>query len=440
MYLGFFLCFRLHGNPLTNEGVGMIVDGIVNTSNISLMNLDLGDCGLTEIGARHIARLIEDNNTISILTISGNKFELEGWKAVSNALKHNTALETLSLDFNEIGDEEAVVIAEGLQECKNLRSIDLEGNKIGDEGARRLFQAVRANKSIIDLTLLPMNQIAKHIVDEVKEFLDLRTKGIEPEENDATEDNAEDPHGNEDSEEQPQENQDKTVSLIEPKETSEAEKDANVISSDIPAEGNDEGGQKGRGEMEELEGTEEGPPQSKTSVDDASEVEAFEGEEKGSEGGEHLEEQNTATPEQEGGNALDEEQSNEEAESVVPDTMSRHAEEGSSGEGPSADADASRQEKVVTTEDQENEEGERAVEPIQSEEPSESSVQGSSVKEPLEEIPPEEEPSDHGPSDDEPSKQEPPVHNEPLVEKKANQASSDARDFEGQDKSTEEES
>ena len=47
-----------------------MVDALVKTNNISLMNLDLGDCGLTVEGAKHVARLIESNNTITILTVS----------------------------------------------------------------------------------------------------------------------------------------------------------------------------------------------------------------------------------------------------------------------------------------------------------------------------------------------------------------------------------
>ena len=165
---------------LTDEGVEMIVDAVVKTSKISPINLDLGDCGLTVEWAKHVYRLIESNNTITILTFSGNTFGLEGWKAISNALKTNSTLETLSLDFSKIGDEEAVLIAEGLQECKNLRSIDLEGNRIGDEGGRGLFKAVKMNKSIVDLTLFPMNQISKEIVNDVKELLELRAKVSNP--------------------------------------------------------------------------------------------------------------------------------------------------------------------------------------------------------------------------------------------------------------------
>lgn len=174
--------FRLHGNPLTDEGVGIIIDAIVETTDTSIMNLDLGDSGLTQDGAKHIAKLIKHNSTVTVLTISGNTIPLEGWQNISKALLTNSTLETLSLDFNKIGDEEAISIAEGIQGCKSLRSVDLEGNKIGDEGGRKLFDAVKANKSIVDLTLLPINQISKEIVDEVKDFLKEREKGNEPEE------------------------------------------------------------------------------------------------------------------------------------------------------------------------------------------------------------------------------------------------------------------
>ena len=167
----------MHGNPLTDEGVGIIIDAIVETTDTSIMNLDLGDCGLTQDGAKHIAKLIEHNSTVSVLTISGNTIQLEGWQNISKSLSTNSTLEILSLDYNKIGDEEAISIAEGIRGCKSLRSVDLEGNRIGDEGGRKLFDAVKANKSIVDLTLLPINQISKEIVDEVKDFLKEREKG-----------------------------------------------------------------------------------------------------------------------------------------------------------------------------------------------------------------------------------------------------------------------
>ena len=58
---------------------------------------------------------------ITILTVS-DTFELEGWKASSNALKTNTtALRKVSFDFSKIGDEEAALIFERLQEMKEVR-------------------------------------------------------------------------------------------------------------------------------------------------------------------------------------------------------------------------------------------------------------------------------------------------------------------------------
>lgn len=38
--------FRLYGNFLIDEGVGIIIDVIVEIIDMLIMNLDLGDCGL----------------------------------------------------------------------------------------------------------------------------------------------------------------------------------------------------------------------------------------------------------------------------------------------------------------------------------------------------------------------------------------------------------
>ena len=97
-----------------------------------------------------------------------------------------------------------MLIAQGPQGCKNLHSIDLKGNKIGDEGGRRLFKAVKMNKSIVDLTLFPMNQISKEVKDDVKELLELRVKGIEREEAEIGENNTDKLEGDQTTEEKAQ--------------------------------------------------------------------------------------------------------------------------------------------------------------------------------------------------------------------------------------------
>ena len=421
----------------------MIVDAVVKTSNISLMNLDLGDCRLTVEGAKHIARLIESNNTITILTVSGNSFELEGWKAISNALKGNTTLETLSLDFNEIGDEEAVLIAEGLQECKKLRSIDLEGNKIGDEGGRRLFKAVKMNKSIVDLTLFPMNQISKEIMDDVKELLELRAKGIEPEEAEIVEDNTDKLQGDQKIEEKPQDDQNKSEQVIDVTGTIESEQQKGV-----PAE---ESRQKGGSETEENQGTEDDSPE-KISGDASDDAEATK------DGSEGLEDENqryeevAATDEEETGTSLDEQRpEKEEVKSAKTDGEENNAEQGSLDErGPLKDGEVSRLEEAATVEDPQNK-NEREkdtkddkdtgdVVPPQNEEQNEKPRHDSSVEEPSEEIPSEEGSTGRGPSADELSEQERPVKEETKEKKKLDEVSPGGKVLEDRDEGTVEQS
>ncbi|XP_031564340.1 glutamate-rich protein 3-like isoform X2 [Actinia tenebrosa] len=166
----------LHGNPLQDEGVHHILDAIINTKDTALNNLDLGDCKMKDDGAKDVARLLIHNKTITDLTISGNSIGLSGWRIISSALEQNSTLKSLSLDFSSLGDDESVILAEGIKENKGLRFLDLEGNRIGDEGGKSLLEAVKVNPTIVDLTLMPMNEISKDICDEIKGILEERSK------------------------------------------------------------------------------------------------------------------------------------------------------------------------------------------------------------------------------------------------------------------------
>lgn len=168
--------YRLHGNPINDMGVHAILDAIISTKDTAITNLDLGDCQMGDAGATDIARLLLNNATITDLTISGNSIGLSGWRIISSALEQNTTLKSLSLDFSNIRDDEAVILADGIKENKGLRSLDLEGNKIGDEGGRSLLEAIKINTTLVDLTLMPMNEISKDIHDEIKAVLDGRSK------------------------------------------------------------------------------------------------------------------------------------------------------------------------------------------------------------------------------------------------------------------------
>lgn len=166
----------LHGNPLGDEGVVFIIDAILENEETAVSTLDIGDCGLGDNAATQVSRLLESNNTITDLNLSANQITHKGWREISEALKKNKKLRTLSLDYNKITDEDVAVIADGLRQSTTLRSVDLEANRIRDEGGRILLDVVKENEKLIDVTLMPMNQIDQSILTQIKDILDNRIR------------------------------------------------------------------------------------------------------------------------------------------------------------------------------------------------------------------------------------------------------------------------
>ncbi len=145
---------------------------LVSGSGLNLKQLDIGDCGMTDQGARDIARLILLNTPITTLSFTGNKnVTPAGWRVIAQALLRNKKITTLSLDYNNLGDDGARVLAEALKLNRTLISLDLEGNKIGQAGGEYLLSAVDRNSTVEDMTLMPGNKITDETLEKIKQKL-----------------------------------------------------------------------------------------------------------------------------------------------------------------------------------------------------------------------------------------------------------------------------
>lgn len=144
----------------------------------SLRQLDLGDCGITDTGMQHIAKLVAANIGITKLELSGNKHISDsGWKVLADAIKTNVQLKTLSLDYSKIWDSHVAILVEGLKENKTLISLDLEGNKITTDGAKKILEMLREhNTTLCDITLVPGNMVDEDVLQQIKEVLQERTR------------------------------------------------------------------------------------------------------------------------------------------------------------------------------------------------------------------------------------------------------------------------
>ncbi len=148
-------------------------------SGLRLHELDLGDCHVTEAGARHVARLIALNTPISTLSLSGNKsVTTDGWRHITDALKRNDVITRLQLDYNNLGDDGAKLLCEALRENHSITSVDLEGNRIGQAGAQDLLTALRRNTWIRDVTLMPGNRFDQQALSDLRHALHTNAAAV----------------------------------------------------------------------------------------------------------------------------------------------------------------------------------------------------------------------------------------------------------------------
>lgn len=186
----------LHGNPLGDEGVKILVNGILDihqafrqkkaeeqevdkevareTTRCVLKELDLGDTDMGDEGIGHVAYLLEKDSDLKTLNLNGNtKVGYTGWKRLSKALKRNKTLRSLTLDFNKIGDEGIAALVSGLKVNTSLQTLDLESTGLSEEGGKMLVDLVKCNTTILEITILPGNKISNKTQEEIRNYLGM---------------------------------------------------------------------------------------------------------------------------------------------------------------------------------------------------------------------------------------------------------------------------
>jgi len=160
--------------------------------------------------AKYFAEVLESNNTLKELTLSGSDDAIqalarglrhnkglitlhlygsgnEGAKAIGDALRNNNTLQQLYLNFDKIEDEKAIgdegarAIAQSLEINNSLKRLNLSRNRIGNEGVKAIARALEANKRLTVLNLGD-NRLgakgAKSLADALKINNTLRGLGL----------------------------------------------------------------------------------------------------------------------------------------------------------------------------------------------------------------------------------------------------------------------
>jgi hypothetical protein len=95
--------------------------------------LYLGYCGIGDDEAAKVAAFIKVNDTVEVVSLSGNKIGPRGVKAIAEALKRNKKVWYLNLGDNQIGQEGADALIDALSHNVCITKLHVDLNNIAPE-------------------------------------------------------------------------------------------------------------------------------------------------------------------------------------------------------------------------------------------------------------------------------------------------------------------
>ena len=122
-------------------------------STTTLVNLDLRENFLCNVGVKELAKALKENRTLKRLNLARNGINVEGVQAIAVFLKSTTTLVNLDLRENFLCNVGVKVLAEALKENRTLKRLNLADNGIGVEGVQALRRALKTNKTLEHLEL-----------------------------------------------------------------------------------------------------------------------------------------------------------------------------------------------------------------------------------------------------------------------------------------------
>jgi hypothetical protein len=142
--------------------------------------LDLKGKGVGVEGVMVVAGLIPVMGALTKLLLAKNKLEEEGTKAICEALEQNTTLKVLDISGDRCGHSNiggtagAKHVAKMLDVNRGLTRVDVRNNNIAGDGAEQLAAAVLGNLKIEMFNEIPIKEMRANSLTE----LDLTGKDV----------------------------------------------------------------------------------------------------------------------------------------------------------------------------------------------------------------------------------------------------------------------
>ncbi|ELU16968.1 hypothetical protein CAPTEDRAFT_151888 [Capitella teleta] len=120
-------------------------------NNIFVTALDLRYNNITDVGSKHIAKLLEETATLEELNLMNNDIGEEGAKDIAQALLKNETLKKLRMSGNKIGFKGGMCFAQTLQINTTLEELDLGDTDLTTDCVIALATVLRANSTLKSL-------------------------------------------------------------------------------------------------------------------------------------------------------------------------------------------------------------------------------------------------------------------------------------------------
>mmetsp|Transcript_24343 Transcript_24343/g.36784 ORF Transcript_24343/g.36784 Transcript_24343/m.36784 type:complete len:504 (-) Transcript_24343:85-1596(-) len=171
---------NLSFNPLGDEMIQRIASNII--PHLCLQDLQVIGCGITDIGAKALAKAIRSSTSLTKLSLSDNLINDDGVAALCNSIIVTNTVSELEIGYNSYGADGFAAIAETLlrspisklythgqilsspqsslpgvfpemlwkaiEHTKSLKELNLSCNHIGNIGAASIAQILQINTSI----------------------------------------------------------------------------------------------------------------------------------------------------------------------------------------------------------------------------------------------------------------------------------------------------
>ena len=141
--------------------------------NKTLEKLQLNNCGMGPVGTPQLVEFIVENKQMPLksLKISRNNLNLDGGNSIAKLLEEKNDITELSISDNELPKEAMIKIFDVVKKNKNIKSFDIHNNLVSKDGIKILNQILPELQDILCLDLSDIS--VDNSQDDIKELFKL---------------------------------------------------------------------------------------------------------------------------------------------------------------------------------------------------------------------------------------------------------------------------